>query len=190
MKDSSVMSVGDIWFNPWKSMAFMYTMHSLYDPERFAIDRFTNVVKFMVVSSLWTWSYFINLYLRMVFQYFESSLHTLVLLCQTNLGQAFRLSRTTFVKMIMHKMSEPVYSVENIVLNLICWKWCNLVYNVAFSFWSIQSGIMFTYQQDNCGALSRYPYKVGDHKSPKSNQNTWKAELGHTAFWLSIIFFG
>ena len=33
-----------------------------------------------------------------------------------------------------------------------------------------------------CGALSRYPYKVGDPKSPESKKNTWKAELGHTAF--------
>ena len=33
-----------------------------------------------------------------------------------------------------------------------------------------------------CGALSRYPYKVGDYKSPKSKKNAWKAELGHTAF--------
>ena len=32
-----------------------------------------------------------------------------------------------------------------------------------------------------CGAWSRYPYKVGDHKSPKSKKNTWEAELGHTA---------
>ena len=33
-----------------------------------------------------------------------------------------------------------------------------------------------------CGALSRYPYKVGDHKSQKNKKNVWKAELGHTAF--------
>ena len=39
-----------------------------------------------------------------------------------------------------------------------------------------------------CGVLSRYPYKVGDHKSPKGKKNTWKAELGHTAFYFSIIF--
>ena len=34
-----------------------------------------------------------------------------------------------------------------------------------------------------CGASSRYLYKIGDHKSPKSKKNTWKAELGHTAFF-------
>ena len=33
-----------------------------------------------------------------------------------------------------------------------------------------------------CGVSSRYPYKVGDHKSPKSKKITWEAELGHTAF--------
>ena len=34
-----------------------------------------------------------------------------------------------------------------------------------------------------CGALLRYPYKVGDHKSPTSKKNTWKAKLDHTAFF-------
>ena len=33
-----------------------------------------------------------------------------------------------------------------------------------------------------CGALSHYLYKVRDYKSPKSKKNTWKAELGHTAY--------
>ena len=39
-----------------------------------------------------------------------------------------------------------------------------------------------TEKYNSYGALSHYPYKVGDHKSPESNKNTWKAELGHTAF--------
>ena len=47
---------------------------------------------------------------------------------------------------------------------------------VGFSWWIQPFG------KHICGALSRYPYKVGDHKSPKSKKNAWKAELGHTAF--------
>ena len=40
-----------------------------------------------------------------------------------------------------------------------------------------------------CGALSRYLYKVGDHKSPESKKNTWKAELGHTCILYSFLAF-
>ena len=46
-------------------------------------------------------SHFINLYLTMVFQYLESTLHTLVV---KNLEQAFRLSGTTFAKMVCIKL--------------------------------------------------------------------------------------
>ena len=42
------------------------------------------------------------MYLTMVFQYFESTLHTLVVApsLRTNFGQAFRLSGAIFVKMV------------------------------------------------------------------------------------------
>ena len=74
-----------------------------------SIDLFTNVSQIygcFFPRDLVT-SHFINLYLTMVFQYLETTL----LLYRTNLGQAFRLSGITFVKMVyrMHKISEPVY---------------------------------------------------------------------------------
>ena len=52
-------------------------------------------------------SHFINLYLTMVVQYLESTLHTLDFATWTNLRQAFRLSGTTFVKMVCIQLVNP-----------------------------------------------------------------------------------
>ena len=70
-----------------------------------SIDLFTNVSQIygcFFPRDLVT-SHFINLYLTMVFQYLETTL----LLYRTNLGQAFRLSGTTFVKMVCIKSVNP-----------------------------------------------------------------------------------
>ena len=54
--------------------------------------------------------------------------------------------------------------------------------DARFNDWNVSGVEIAPFFPQICGALSRYPYKVGDHKSPKSKKNVWKAVLGHTAF--------
>ena len=74
------------------------------DPHR--LDLFTNVSQ--IYGCFFPWdlvmSHFINLYLTMVFQYLESTLHKLIVATRSNLGQAFGLSGRTFVKMVCIKL--------------------------------------------------------------------------------------
>ena len=51
----------------------------------------------------------------MVFQYLESTLHTIVVAMSVNLGQAFRLLGTTFVKMVRTKLANSSIALNSLI---------------------------------------------------------------------------
>ena len=81
---------------------YYWCTDGMFLPHR-TIDLFTNVSQMygcFFPQDLVT-SHFINLYLTTVFQYLVMHFaHISLLLRRTNLGHAFRLSRTTFVKVV------------------------------------------------------------------------------------------
>ena len=113
-----------------------------------SIDLFTNVSQIygcFYPQDLVT-RHFINLYLTMVFQYLEFTLHTLVVAMSDKPRISFQVVRNNLCQNGMHKISEPVYyfigEMQGLILTSFPVNWRSMENHWTISYRFVRSCII------------------------------------------------